>query len=172
MKRKFYDSYAKFEGYTKTFIIRHTTGVGVMESPLVEKEIMFETDDEKEAEKQAIKLTKYYNSPEDLETTWYSNRYVIQVNTITDKGKELHKEFLVYLEKLKKQITKNSKDTVTYTIEHEDNTKFSMTVLKNDIMNDNDNHPKLHSSPVSAHITWLDFSNLDKAVEECIQYKK
>jgi hypothetical protein len=166
MKRKFYSGYAEFEGHTKTFIIKHIQGVGVIESPFVEKEIMFETDDEKEAEKQVIKLKKYYNSPEDLETTWYSNRYQIQVNTLTDKGKELHKEFLVYLEKLKKQITKNSKDTVTYTIEHEDNTKFSMTVLKNDKMDNN-------HIPVESHrITWLDFSNLDKAVEECIQYKK
>lgn len=86
-------TYKEYKGYTKAYIVVHNTGFGVMEAPYKEKEVVYETDSLKEAEKVSRKFEKKNNSKKDIKSTWIPNTYWINVNTLSPKGKLLEKEF-------------------------------------------------------------------------------
>jgi len=86
-------TYKDYEGFTKTYVVVYVTGTGVMEDNFINHDVVFETDNKDEAESKANELKIRNNSPADIESTWYSNRYHVNINTLSEGGKKLLEEF-------------------------------------------------------------------------------
>lgn len=102
----------EYRKYTsnKTYIVVHKTGFGVMENPYVEKEVVYESNSLKDAEKKAKELEIQNNSAEDIKSSWVSNTYWININTTTKQGEKLLAKFgKEFEEKMKKVRWKNYK---------------------------------------------------------------
>ncbi len=97
-------TYKNYPGYSKTYILVHNTGFGVMEAPYEEKEIVFEANTLEEAQAEAKRLTDLNNPGND--TSWKENTYHININTLTDKGKELLNDFHIKVD----QLSQKAKD--------------------------------------------------------------
>lgn len=96
-------TYKEYPNCTKTFVVVHKTGFGVQEAPYIEKEVVFESDDEQIAQTEADRLTKENNEPDC--GSWKENTYWINVNTLTEQGKKLIEEFhSQFDERLKKGL--------------------------------------------------------------------
>ena len=76
-----------------TYVVMHQQGLGVMESPIQDVEILFETDDLAEAEKKAKKFSKIYVSDKQRKSGWVNDHFTIYTNTSTEEGKELLEEW-------------------------------------------------------------------------------
>jgi hypothetical protein len=85
--------YKDYEGFTKTYVIVYVTGTGCMEDNFIDHDVVFETDNKDEAESKANELKIHNNSPADIESTWYRNRYHVNINTLSEMGKKLLEEF-------------------------------------------------------------------------------
>lgn len=77
----------------KTYIVVHKTGFGVMEAPYIEKEVVYGSDNLKDAKEKASELERQNNSAENIRSSWRYNTYWININTKTKKGKKLLGEF-------------------------------------------------------------------------------
>lgn len=77
----------------KTYIVVHKTGFGVVESPYLEKEVVYESNSLKVAQKKADELEVQNNSTEEIKSSWVSNTYWININTTTKQGKKLLEKF-------------------------------------------------------------------------------
>ena len=86
-------TYKDYEGFTKTYVVVYVTGTGVMEDNFIEHDVVFETNNKDEAESKANELKIHNNSPADIESTWYSNRYHVNINTLSEMGKKLLEKF-------------------------------------------------------------------------------
>ena len=86
-------TYKEYIGLTKTYVVVYVTGLGIMEDNFIEHNVVFETDDECEANKKAQELTKQNNTIDEINSTWYRNRFHVNINTSTKKGKVLLNEF-------------------------------------------------------------------------------
>ncbi|MFA7708159.1 MAG: hypothetical protein WCX73_04365 [Candidatus Pacearchaeota archaeon] len=86
-------NYKDYEGFTKTYVIVYVTGTGVMEDNFIDHNVVFETNDKEEADKKAEELKVQNNSPANIASTWYSNRYHVNINTLSENGKKLLEEF-------------------------------------------------------------------------------
>lgn len=82
-------TYDNYKGFTKPYVVQHYTGTGVMEDNYIAREVVGEFDTKIEAETFADKMFKANNTPEQIKSTWYDNTYSVNVNTLSDKGKEL-----------------------------------------------------------------------------------
>lgn len=74
----------EYPDYTEKFIVHRYTGVGVMEDPYVEHEVIFRTNSKKEAVDFCSKYRKENNSPEDFISGWCDNTAQTNVNTLSD----------------------------------------------------------------------------------------
>lgn len=88
--------YKDYPTSSKTFVVVHNTGYGVMESPYIEKEVVFESDSMVEAKIEAERLTVLNNDPDC--GSWQNNTYWVNTNTSTEVGKVLEKKFIQALE--------------------------------------------------------------------------
>jgi len=105
--------YMEYNGFTKTYVVIHSTGTGVVEDQFIDHHVVYETDNIDEAKEKANELTKQNNTAEEIESTWYSNNYFVNVNILSKKGKELLKEFnYKFDEKLKKGLEDGIYDKV------------------------------------------------------------
>jgi hypothetical protein len=104
--------YSEYKNYTKVYVVVHNTGTGVMEDPYIEHEVVYETDFLEEAEAKASELKLKHNSKAEIESTWCSNTYHINVNILSDKGKELKEKFSKEFDERLKMGMKNSKYNV------------------------------------------------------------
>lgn len=86
-------TYKDYKGFTKTYVVVYVTGTGVMEDNFIDHNVVFETDDKDEADAKANELKIHNNSPAEIESTWYSNRYHVNVNTLSKNGKKLLTNF-------------------------------------------------------------------------------
>lgn len=68
-------------------------GFGVMEAPYTDVRIVYETNSQAEAEAKAKELFHLNNTPEEIQSTWCNNTYLVIVNTTTEDGKRLLQEF-------------------------------------------------------------------------------
>lgn len=84
-------SYKEYNGFTKCYVVVHNTGFGVMESPYIEKEVVFETNLLHEAEIKAKELTAINNSPDC--GSWKENTYHVNINTLNELGKLMERKF-------------------------------------------------------------------------------
>lgn len=106
-------TYQDYEGFTKTYVVVYVTGTGVMEDNFVDHNVVFETDNKTEAEQKAEELKIQNNSPVDIESTWYSNRYHVNVNTLSEMGKKLLEKFQSdFDERLQKGLKEGRYDEV------------------------------------------------------------
>jgi len=85
--------YKDYNGYTKTYVIVHVTGNGVIEDPFIDHSVVFETNNKNEANSKVKKLTLENNSIAEIESSWYNNRYHININTLSKNGANLYKQF-------------------------------------------------------------------------------
>ena len=99
--------YKEYTGYTKTFIVVHNTGFGVQEASYQEQGIVYETDNEADAYKKADELRTKNNSAEDLKSSWAYNAYQVNINTLTEQGKEFLKKFESDFEESLEKIKSN-----------------------------------------------------------------
>lgn len=104
--------YSEYKNCTKVYVVVHNTGSGVMEDPYIEHEVVYETDFLKEAETRASELKLKHNSEAEIESTWCSNTYHINVNTLSDKGKKLKEVASKKFDELLKTGMKNGKYNV------------------------------------------------------------
>jgi hypothetical protein len=86
-------TYKDYKGFTKAFVIVYVTGNGTMESKFTEHHVVFESDDKEEADEKAWELTLKNNRIGEIKSSWYNNRYHVNVNTLSDKGRMLLSEF-------------------------------------------------------------------------------
>lgn len=86
--------YKDYIGFTKTYVLVHNTGTGIMEDNYVERDVVYETDDYKDAENKSLELKLKNNTKSQIESNWCNNTYQINVNTLSDYGKKLCKEFV------------------------------------------------------------------------------
>lgn len=86
-------TYKDYIGFKKTYVVVYVTGTGVMEDIYINHEVVFESNDKGEADTKAEELTKQNNSIGEIQSTWYRNRYHVNVNTLSKGGKKLLKEF-------------------------------------------------------------------------------
>lgn len=86
-------TYKDYDGFTKTYVVVYVTGTGVMEDNFIDHDVVFETDDKGEADSKAEELKIQNNSPADIKSTWYRNRYHVNINTLSDGGKKLYEKF-------------------------------------------------------------------------------
>jgi predicted transcriptional regulator len=86
-------TYAEYKGFKKTYVVVYVTGTGVMEDNFIDHDVVFESNDKGEADEKAKELTMKNNSIAEIESTWYRNRYQVNINTLSKKGKELLKKF-------------------------------------------------------------------------------
>jgi len=86
-------TYKDYDGFTKTYVVVYVTGTGVMEDNFIDHDVVFETDDKGEADSKAEELKIQNNSPVDIESTWYRNRYHVNINTLSEGGKKLYEKF-------------------------------------------------------------------------------
>ena len=86
-------TYQDYEGFAKTYVVVYVTGTGVMEDNFVEHNVVFESNDKGEADAKANELTMKNNSIGEIQSTWYNNRYHVNVNTLSKGGKKLLKKF-------------------------------------------------------------------------------
>lgn len=86
-------TYRPYPDLLTTYVIVRTTGNGVVEDPYISHEAQEGSDDLLEATTKAGDLTRWNNSPEQLKSTWLSVRYLVEINTATEKGKELEEDF-------------------------------------------------------------------------------
>tara|TARA_R100000655_G_C2889622_1_gene176834 strand:+ start:170 stop:538 length:369 start_codon:yes stop_codon:yes gene_type:complete len=86
-------TYKDYEGFTKTYVVVYVTGTGVMEDNFIDHSVVFQTDDKREAEIKAEELKIQNNSPVEIESTWYRNRYHVNVNILSKGGKRLYEKF-------------------------------------------------------------------------------
>lgn len=107
--------YKDYPDYEETYIIHHNTGYGVMESLRVEHGIVASCSTLEEANNICEELTRLNNSAEDIKSSWIENTYSININTCTDEGKKLLKEFHIQTDKLFKEIKDNPELYNTYT---------------------------------------------------------
>ena len=106
-------TYKDYKGFTKTYVVVYVTGTGVMEDNFIEHDVVFETDNKEEADKKAEELKTYNNSPADIESTWYRNRYHVNVNTLSEGGKKLGEKFKNdFNERLQKGLEEGIYDVV------------------------------------------------------------
>ena len=105
-------TYDNYEGYSKPFIVQHNTGTGVMEDNYILREVAGEFDTKEDAEKFADKLFKENNTLEQIKSTWCDNTYCVNVNTLSEKGKQL----LADLKKGFKDIEINKDEYDTYKV--------------------------------------------------------
>ena len=75
-------------------------GFGVMEAPYTDVRIVYETNSQAEAEAKAKELFHLNNTPEEIQSTWCNNTYLVIVNTTTEDGKRLLEEFHEKFKKL------------------------------------------------------------------------
>ena len=68
-------------------------GFGVMEAPYTDVRVVYETNNQEEAESKAKELFHLDNTPEEIQSTWCNNTYIVIVNTTTEEGKMLLEEF-------------------------------------------------------------------------------
>ena len=85
-------TYKEFES-DKIYIVEHSTGYGVMESPLEVQGIMLETNDKEEAERVAKTLYEQYLTPGEKESSWINNHFQVAINTSTVEGNTLLEEW-------------------------------------------------------------------------------
>ncbi len=85
-------TYKEYPDCTKTYIVVHQTGFGVMEAPYVEKEVVYETNSQGHAHRKAEEFTKERN-PDYGKTSWLNHTYIVNINILTKKGALLHKQF-------------------------------------------------------------------------------
>jgi hypothetical protein len=106
-------TYKDYKGFTKAYVIVYVTGTGVMEDSFIDHCVVFETDNKIEADKKAKELKIQNNSPAEIESTWYRNRYHVNINTLSDMGKELSKKFQnEFDERLNKGLEEGKYDKV------------------------------------------------------------
>lgn len=86
-------TYKDYDGFTKTYVVVYVTGTGVMEDNFIEHNVVFETNDKGEADSKAEELEMQNNSEADIKSTWYSNRFHVNINTLSEGGKKLHEKF-------------------------------------------------------------------------------
>lgn len=94
----------------KTYIVQHTVGFGVVESPREHLEYVdaFDTKDE------ALKYgeEKYPRDP----SGWIYDGFDIVINTSTEKGKEEYEKFSKRFDSSLKKIAENPQNYYTYKI--------------------------------------------------------
>lgn len=74
------------------------SGFGVMEALYQDEEIVFETDDEEEAYKEADRLLHANNSEETIKSSWIPNTYWVHANTATEIGQRALDKFRAEVE--------------------------------------------------------------------------
>lgn len=77
----------------KPYVVVHYEGLGVQESPLVEKETVAYCNTEEEANKVSNQMFIMMNSHADIVSSWTNNHYLIHINISTETGKQLLKKF-------------------------------------------------------------------------------
>jgi len=102
-------NYKNYEGFTKTYIVVCVTGNGVMEDNFIDHDIVFESNDKGEADSKANELTLKNNSFAEIQSTWYSHRYQVNINTLSDGGKLLYKKFEQEFKKRNREFKKQQK---------------------------------------------------------------
>jgi hypothetical protein len=100
-------TYKEYPWSDKTYLVVHTTGCGVVESPIEEREIVFGTNDQNEA---LIKGRELY--PRDG-SGWDYHNFTIHVNISTEEGKRLYKEFEEKMNAIYEHIKQNPDDYIT-----------------------------------------------------------
>jgi hypothetical protein len=81
--------YKDYKGCTKTYVIVHNQGSGATGEPYRELEVVYETDDYNDAKNKALELENKYNTPAEIQSTWLSNTFIINVNLLSEGGKKL-----------------------------------------------------------------------------------
>lgn len=99
--------YKDYEGYSKTYVLVHNTGFGVMEDNYIEHDVVYETDDYEDAQNKALEFKIKNNKPEDIQSSWCYNTYHINVNTLSNKGQELLSSYKDYFDDTLKDIDKS-----------------------------------------------------------------
>lgn len=84
--------YKDYKGYTKTYVIVHNQGSGATGEPYRELEVVYETDDYNDAKNKALEFENKHNTPSEIQSTWLSNTYIINVNLLSEGGKKLLKQ--------------------------------------------------------------------------------
>lgn len=112
--------------FTKTYLIQHVTGTGVMEDQFWFREIVSEHDTEEEADRAALQLKYDNNTAEEILSTWYQNSYWVKINTCTEEGKTLEEKHDQEMKNHFSKLDKSKYDEIHY----ED---FTFYVQKTDI---------------------------------------
>lgn len=86
--------YEKHEKSDKGYLVMRCSGFGTMESNYVDEEIVFETDSQEEAYKEAGRLFRENNTKHQIDSSWAPNTYWVHANTNTQIGKAEYEKFV------------------------------------------------------------------------------
>jgi hypothetical protein len=100
--------YKEYPWSNKTYLVVHTTGCGVMESPIEEREIVFGTNDENEALSKGRELYPRDGSG------WDYDNFTIHVNTSTEEGKRLYQEFEAKMNVINENIKQHPENYISF----------------------------------------------------------
>jgi len=81
--------YKEYAGH-HTYVVQRYTGFGLQESPHIEGEVMGSFESEDEAKEKQVQLTI---SEPSYNPSWQYVNFFININTLTNKGKQLLLEF-------------------------------------------------------------------------------
>lgn len=79
------------ERHRKLYLVTYSEGIGVMESPSIDKGIVADFDEYADAKKKAEELFLLYNSKEQIDSGWTSHHFKVCINTNLKQGKLLYK---------------------------------------------------------------------------------
>ena len=104
-------TYKEYPYIDKVYVLHHTEGIGVMESPLYEREIIAASDDKKELEEIGKKTYPRDGSG------WDYHKWCINVNTSTEGGKVLLEKFHDKVAHIQNKIDEHPEDYSTIEVD-------------------------------------------------------
>lgn len=130
-------TYKEYPYIDKTYVLHHTEGIGVMESPLYEREIIATSDNKEELEELGRKTYPRDGSG------WDYHKWCININTSSKGGKVLLDKFHEKCDQIQAKIEANPDNYIT--TETSDGQKW--TVEKNEAL---DGQKSSLKSPLSS----------------------
>src|SRR4051812_39701832 len=101
--------FLEYTQYNKTYIVHHTTGFGEEGNvPYRELEVIYTTDNIHEAHEKGREMFPAHPS------NWTWDRYTINVNVLTQKGRRIYEEFIEAGRRLERRLREDPEDFIRY----------------------------------------------------------